>query len=135
MRTKTIVLDGREYRLCFSLRVSRDCCERYGSVANIGSALGGKSEADKVNETVWLFCAMAEAGRRYAQRNGLDPLPPPLSEDDIFDALDVQGLSMLVTQLHAVIADGSAPEIEVATEGKAQATRDQSSPSGSSGTD
>ena len=39
MRTAKIKINKKEYLLCFSARVMRDCSERYGNAENIGKAL------------------------------------------------------------------------------------------------
>lgn len=123
MRVNAVNFNGTDYLLCFSVRVSRACSERYGSVSAISEVLSSRSESECLDETVWLFLAMADAGRRYAQRNGLD-VPPALSEDDVLDGMDVPGFARLVTQVKAAIAAGSAPEIETQPEGNAAATRE-----------
>lgn len=123
MRVNTVHFNGTDYLLCFSVRVSRACSERYGSVSAISEVLNSRSESECLDETVWLFLTMADAGRRYAMRNDLD-VPPALNEDDVLDGLDVQGFAQLVAQVKGAIAAGSAPEIETQTEGNAAATRE-----------
>lgn len=123
MRTTSVTLGGKEYLLCFSVRVSRACSERYGSVANIADALSAQDEAKVLDETVWLFSMMADAGYRYAKNNSFDPLPPTLSTEDILDNFDMPDFSLLVAQVKAAIAAGSATTVEAQAEGNAEATR------------
>lgn len=123
MRTTSVTLGGKEYLLCFSVRVSKACSERYGSVANIATALSAKEEAKVLDETIWLFSMMADAGHRYAKNNGLDT-PPTLSQDDILDNFDMPDFSLLVAKVKEAIASGSATNIETQSEGNAEATRE-----------
>ena len=123
MRTTSVKLGGKEYLLCFSVRVSKACSERYGSVANIADALGAKDEATVLDETVWLFSMMANAGHRYAKFNGFDPLPPSLTEEEILDNFDMPDFAMLVAKVKEAISAGSATGVETQSEGNAEATR------------
>lgn len=123
MRTTAVTLGGQEYLLCFSVRVSRACSERFGSVENIAAALSGKGETAVIDETIWLFSQLADAGYRYAKNNGLDT-PAPLSEDDILDNFDVSELTELVGKVKAAISAGMSTNIDIQTEGNAQATRE-----------
>lgn len=123
MRTTSVTLGGKEYLLCFSVRVSKACSERYGSVANIATALSAKEEAKVLDETIWLFSMMADAGHRYAKNNGMDT-PPTLSQDDILDNFDMPDFSLLVAKVKEAIASGSATNIETQSEGNAEATRE-----------
>lgn len=123
MRTTSVTLGGKEYLLCFSVRVSKACSERYGSVAEIATALSAKEEAKVLDETIWLFSMMADAGHRYAKNNGLDT-PPTLSEDDILDNFDMPDFSLLVAKVKEAIASGSSTHVETQSEGNAEATRE-----------
>lgn len=123
MRTTTVKLGGQEYLLCFSVRVSRACSERYGSVENISAALNGKNEAAVLDEVAWLFSQLTDAGHRYAKINGQNP-PPPLSEDTILDCFDVAELMGLVDKIKTSISAGMSTNIELQTVGNAEATRE-----------
>lgn len=123
MRTTSVTLGGKEYLLCFSVRVSKACSERYGSVADIATALSAKEESKVLDETIWLFSMMADAGHRYAKNNGLDT-PPTLSEDDILDNFDMPDFTLLVAKVKEAIASGSSTHVETQPEGNAEATRE-----------
>lgn len=123
MRTTPVTIGGQQYLLCFSMRVSQQCSERYGSVSDIGSVLSNSNEASVLRETTWLFAAMAAAGRRYAEKNGL-PVPPELSEDDVLDGFDIPDFAVLVTKVKEAIASGNSTHIEIQPEGNAEATRE-----------
>ena len=107
MRTAKIEINKKEYLLCFSARVMRDCSERYGNAENIGKALTEGTEAQKMDESFWLLSAMMD------------------------DLLDMQ------TKIFETIADGSERRIETEDEeGKnAETTRQNQMSGGASGTD
>lgn len=129
MRTTPVTIGGQEYLLCFSVRVSQLCSERYGSVADIGKALNGESEAAVLRESVWLFTSMAAAGRRYAEKNGL-PVPPELTEDDVLDGFDVPDFAEIVAKVKEAISGGTATTVDIQPTGNAEATRDRPHPCG-----
>ena len=76
MRTAKIEINKKEYLLCFSARVMRDCSERYGNAENIGKALTEGTEAQKMDESFWLLSAMMDAGAKYAKVEGISTPPP-----------------------------------------------------------
>ena len=71
MRTAKIEINKKEYLLCFSARVMRDCSERYGNAENIGKALTEGTEVQKMDESFWLLSAMMDAGAKYAKVEGI----------------------------------------------------------------
>ena len=91
MRTAKIEINKKEYLLCFSARVMRDCSERYGNAENIGKALTEGTEAQKMDESFWLLSAMMDAGAKYAKVEGVST-PPPLSYDTLYDLCGMDDL-------------------------------------------
>lgn len=136
MRTAKIEINGKEHLLCFSARVMRACSERYGSVENIGKALMEGTEAQTMDESVWLLSAMMDAGARYAKMEGIET-PPPLSYDDLYDLCGIDDLLEMKTKIFETVANGSERKIETeAEEGKnAETTRQNQMSGGASGTD
>lgn len=104
----TVELDGKTYGLRFSLRVMKDCMEKYGSIEKLFDFLSGKAAKvdgeenatdedvgmDVLDCIVWLTSKMMESGYAYAKLNHID-VAEPLTEEDIFDTLDVYGLRAL----------------------------------------
>lgn len=129
MRTTPVTIGGKQYLLCFSVRVSQQCSERYGSLDNIGPALNSGSEASVLKESIWLFACMASAGRRYSERNGLT-VPPELTEDDILDDFDVPEFVQIVTKVKEAVAGGCSTNVDIQTTGNAEATLDRPATSG-----
>lgn len=107
----TVELDGKTYGLRFSLRVMKDCMEKYGSIEKFFDVLSGKSDGtEDTNATeksslegvgnvvfdsvVWLICKMMESGYSYAKLNHID-VSEPLTEDEILDTADAYDLGIL----------------------------------------
>ncbi len=136
MRTGKIEINGKEYLLCFSTRVMRDCSERYGGIENMNKALLEGTGAQMMDESIWLLAVMMDAGARYAKLNSIET-PPPLSYDDLYDLCGVDDLLGMKTKIFETVANGNEREIEVEPEkGKnGETTRQISVSGGMSGTD
>lgn len=110
---KTIKLCGKEYPLRFSLRVVKACEERYGSLEKMFDAV--KMKADEasgglgvVDECLWLFSSMLDAGYRYAKLNG-DASEVPPDADALLDAMDIPDMQ---SALFAAIAGDNERTVE-----------------------
>lgn len=114
MRTGSIVINKKEYVLCFSARVVRACTERYGSIDNIDKHLLEGTETQTMDESVWLLEQMIAAGDRYAKQEGIEN-PAPLSYDEIYDLCGLDDLMGMRTKIFGAIADGNERKVEVET--------------------
>lgn len=117
MRTGKININNKEYLLCFSARVIRECSKRYGSVDKIGDALTKGTEIEKMDESFWLLATMMEAGARYAALEGLEN-PKPLTYDELYDASDLLDLSAANEHIFETLAEGNKRNVEVEPERK-----------------
>lgn len=136
MRTGKIEVNGKEYLLCFSLRVVRDCTERYGSVENIADALSTGTEVEQLDECIWLLSKMMEGGARYAKEEGIEN-PVPLGYDSLYDLLDLKDIFKMKESIFLAVANGNDREVETEPEkGKnAETTQQETLLSGMFGTD
>ena len=60
MRTAKLTVNGKEYLLCFSVRVLRAVSERYGDVTHIPEALDQEDTVRAMDEAFWILSAMME---------------------------------------------------------------------------
>lgn len=136
MRTGKIEISGKEYLLCFSARVVRDCAERYGDIKDIFSILTEAEETKQMDESFWLLAKMIDAGARYARLEGIEN-PAPLSQEDLYDIFGVDDLLDMKTKIMDTVTNGNEREIETEPEkGKnGETTRQISASSGTSGMD
>lgn len=121
MRTNTITINGKEYLLCFSVRVIRDCTERYGDMGKIGEALSDKDPVKGLDEAIWLLQRMMDAGSRYAKIEGLEN-PEPLSCDGLYDCCGLDEYVPLKSKVMETIVGGQKAGIEVEPSKNAKAT-------------
>lgn len=136
MRTGKIEVNRKEYLLCFSLRVVRDCTERYGNVENIADALNSGTEIHQLDECIWLLSKMMDGGARYAKEEGIEN-PAPLDYDRLYDLLDLNDIFRMKESIFATVANGNEREVETEPqkEKNAEATQQESLLSGMSGMD
>lgn len=120
MRTAQMTVDGISYPLCFSIRVIKQCTDRYGGVEKIGEALDAADPMQALDEAIWLLSVMMAAGERYAKKHDL-PAPPALSAEDLYDYCDISDLAAMKDRIFETITDNSAAEVE-ATAKNAEAT-------------
>ena len=92
MRVARIEIDGQEHLLCFSLRVLRAVCERYGGIEYLDAATSSEDQAHNLSEAVWQMATMMDAGDRYARERGLYN-PSPLTEDQLLDLCTIYDFS------------------------------------------
>lgn len=134
MKCRVVELCGQQYPLRFSLRVVRDCTERYGSIENIFNAMQvqeGQEGGQIVDEILWLLGAMLDAGYRYARLNG-ESTPAPPDADTLLDVLDIQDAQR--TLMDAMVGDSvRTVEAESEKNGRTAAETVSSPPPGSSG--
>lgn len=136
MRTGSIVINKKEYVLCFSARVVRACTERYGSIENIDKYLLEGTETQTMDESVWLLEQMIAAGDRYAKQEGIEN-PAPLSYDEIYDLCGLDDLMDMKAKIFSTIANGNERTVEVETGDEKNMTatqQEESLLSGASGT-
>lgn len=108
-----INLCGKEYPLRFSLRVVKNCEERYGSLEKMFDVIQMKSDAESgslclVDDCLWLLSSMLDAGFRYAKLNG-DALEVPPDTDALLDVLDLPSMQAV---LFSAIAGDNARTVE-----------------------
>lgn len=123
MRTTKITLGGNEYTLCFSVRVVRDCTERYGDVNKIYDAMSEGKEYQQLDEVLWLLSRMMDAGYRYDKSMGNEPVKP-LSLDDLYDKLDINDLAGLQNAVVKAVVEGQAQNV-IAKPKNSKATPDE----------
>lgn len=136
MRTGSIVINKKEYVLCFSARVVRACTERYGSIENIDKYLLEGTETQTMDESVWLLEQMIAAGDRYAKQEGIEN-PAPLSYDEIYDLCGLDDLMDMKAKIFSTIANGNERTVEIETGDEKNMTatqQEESLLSGASGT-
>lgn len=123
MRTGKIEVNKKEYLLCFSARVIKECSKRYGSVDKINDALTKGSEVEIMDECFWLLATMIGAGARYAELESIEN-PAPLSFDDLYDLADLLDLSVAKERIFETVTGGNIREVETEPDRKnAEATQ------------
>jgi len=136
VRTGKIEINGKEYLLCFSARVVRDCVERYGNIESIFQALSKGTETERMGESFWILAKMIDAGARYARLEGIEN-PQPLDQDTLYDVFGADDLMEIRTKIMGTVISGGEREIETEQEtGKnGETTRQDSVSGGTSGMD
>lgn len=117
MRTAKITLGGREYPMCFSMRVVRACNERYGGIENIDSAIRDGGTARTMDEVIWLLHAMIDGGIRHAAASG-ESAPDIPSLEDMYDICDISDFAGLREKITETISSGSTPAVTVKADPK-----------------
>ena len=123
MRTTKIKLGGNEYTLCFSVRVVRDCTERYGDVNKIYDAMSDGAIYQQLDEVLWLLSRMMDAGYRYDKTMGNETVEP-LSLDELYDTLDINDLAGLQSAVINTVTAGQSQNV-IAKPKNSEATPDE----------
>lgn len=119
MRTWDFNLYGKTHKLCFTARVQRACCEKFGSMEEMYNALSSEDEVAILDNSVWLLAEMMKAGDKYAKNNGIAN-DNPMSIDDILDSCDVHSIRGAIVM---TINNGKRTTVEVDNNPKAEATQ------------
>ena len=105
MRTAKYKVNGKDYTICFSLRVVRACAEKFGGMGALDEALTGKSQLEQFNNVIWLLAQMMDAGERFDRLEGRNP-DKALTEDELLDAQGMDDLSSLKETIFATMSGG-----------------------------
>lgn len=120
MKTTTIKIAGKDRVLCFSLRVMRNCAERYGDVNSVADAIGG-DKANNFDEAVWILAQLMAAGAKHCAHVGIE-CAEPLSVDEILDVCDISDFRSMNTAIMNCMIAGNQADVEIETEKNAQTT-------------
>lgn len=109
---------GQRRVLCYSMRVSRALVEKFGSREAMRKKLGGEDTLEALDTSLWLVWAMMDAGKRYADLEGLD-CPPAPALDELMDRYDMNDLAELQQATNEAMTVGMRQDVEAeAIEGK-----------------
>lgn len=122
MRSGRISIDGKEHVLCFSVRVVRNCVERYGEMGGLYRALSDENQVRSLDESLWILSQMMEAGAKYAKENGIRN-EAPLTEDQLYDSCDFNDLVGIRAAVMLTINNGRKTNVEVENSPNAEATQ------------
>lgn len=111
MRIIDVEVMGKKYPMSNSARVSRQIAEKFGSHQNMQDALTGGNAVETLDSVIWLLHALLEAGYHAAKKEGRDTPPPP-SEDDLWDGLDMTDLHDLERRAMEAMTESSKPDVE-----------------------
>ena len=122
MRSGTISIDGKRHVLCFSVRVVRNCAERYGSVNGLNEALSSEDQVKALDESLWILAEMMKAGSKYAAEHGLENAAP-MSMDDLYDSCGFEDLTGIRASIMLTINNGKKINVEAEASPNAEATQ------------
>lgn len=122
MRSGTISIDGKRHVLCFSVRVVRNCAERYGSVNGLQEALSSENQVQALDESIWILAEMMKAGAKYAGEHGLENAAP-MSVDDLYDSCGFDDLAGIQASIMLTINNGRKTNVEAEHSPNAEATQ------------
>ena len=122
MRSGRIKIDGKEHVLCFSVRVVRNCAERYGEVNGLYRALSDKDQVKSLDESLWILEQMMAAGAKYAKEKGI-PNEDPLTMDQLYDTCGFDDLAGIRASVMLTINSGKTTNVEAESSPNAEATQ------------
>ena len=101
---------GADRVLCYSLRVMRGVSERFGN-GGVREKLSGDNPVETMDAAIWLLSALMDAGKRYADNNGID-CPPAPSEDELLDNYDMNDLLEIQNVISETMAASTEQDIK-----------------------
>ena len=110
MKVITRHICGEDRVLCYSLRVSKAITERFGA-SGIRERLKGDNPAETLDAVIWMLSLLMDAGKKYADKNGMK-CPDAPSEDDMLDDYGLDDLADLMGLANDAIAAGAQQEVE-----------------------
>lgn len=105
MKTAKMNVAGKDHTLCFSLRVVRDCADKFGGMDKLSEALTGGTQQEQFDNVIWLLSRMMDAGERYDKLEGR-PSEKALSVDDLLDLQGVDDLASLKSTIFETMDNG-----------------------------
>lgn len=124
MKTAKYKVHGKEYTLCFSLRVVRACAEEFGGMDKLDKALTGGDQLEQFNNVIWLLAQMMDAGERYDKLEGKSP-EKALTADELLDLQGVDDIAALKGMIFDTMTGGDE-KVDVEPDAKnATTSRDE----------
>lgn len=127
MKLIEVPLGGRTYYARFSLRVLAEFEEKSlerGGNGNAQEEISLLLSNGKPSDLLWVISRLIEAGRRAAELDGIDPVPPPLSYDDLLDLAGLEDLTFLYSLASGTMTRDTKTTVETAPAKNAEATPD-----------
>lgn len=122
MKVITRHICGEDRVLCYSLRVSKAITEKFGS-GGIRETLKGDNPAETLDAVIWMLSLLMDAGKKYADKNGMK-CPDAPSEDDMLDDYGLDDLADLMGLANDAMAAGAQQEVEAESK-NGKATQDR----------
>ena len=110
MKVITRRICGEERVLCYSLRVTKAVTERFGT-GGIREKLKDSSTAETLDAVIWMLTLMMQAGKKYADMNGMT-CPPAPTEDEMLDCYGLDDLEELYGTFTETMAAGQKQGVE-----------------------
>ena len=124
MKVITRHILGADRVLCYSLRVTKGVAERFGGSGGMREQLTADDPAKTMDAAIWLLTALLQAGKRYADNNGIQ-CPPAPSEDDMLDNYDINDLMEIQKAINDAMAAGSQQDVEAEAPKNGEAGQDK----------
>lgn len=117
MKVITRHICGEDRVLCYSIRVSKEVTARFGK-GGVREAVKGGDAAETLDAVVWMLQLLMDAGKRYADKNGI-PCPPAPGIDDLLDDYGLDDLEGIYSAINDAMTAGKQQEVEAETKNAA----------------
>lgn len=112
MQTTKAKINGNEYLMCFSTRVTIECYKRYGGIEKaLQRAFPANGKEADMETVFWLMHEMLKAGEAYAKLNGMDN-PPVMSYDEFIDGIGLDDYPGLLSSAASAAVAGTKRNIQ-----------------------
>ena len=111
-RTTKINIGGKEYILCYSSRVVRSICVKFGSPGKMNEMLENEAPITRVETMLFVIHELIQAGAVFAKMNGFNN-PEPLTLKELNTLFPVMHPRMIVGKIREAITLGSAVSVEI----------------------
>lgn len=104
MRTGSILIEEKEYLLCFSAAVSIACEEKFGTITKV--------PIETLADTTWFLHQMMLAGYEYAKIKGIEA-NKPMSYRELLAVTDISSLPLFNEAIVSTLNGGLKRNVEL----------------------
>ena len=112
MRTGKITINNKQYTLCFSARVIRNCAEKFGGMDKIDEVMNANDETEAFDSAIWLLNQLMQAGEKYCKANGMDTEKTP-NIDEMLDLMGIDDFKNMKKSIAESISNGTERNLEI----------------------
>lgn len=111
MKYSKLELNGKKHVLAFTCRAAEKIEEKCGDIRNIAKMNDGETAGKTLANTMWMLAVLMEAGKRYADKNGIETAEP-IGYDELMDDYGLDDIATIKGAIAGAISGGQKTTVD-----------------------